>query len=327
MLASSSFFKLFPPPRSMLMPHAGLDISDDAIRVLAYSGFGKDRHVSLYDSVDLPVGLLEGGDCKDEKELISRLADFGRRHGLSYVKISIPEEKAYLFQTDVPDLEASAIKQNIESKLEENVPLSASDAMFYFDLLPSFSVGGRMKANVTAVPRTYIEHHMSLLESAGLSPVAFEISPKAIARAVVPDGTLETRLIIHLMDKKTGIYIVSGSATCFASTVAICGGDIIGERHLEAVSALSKEISRVHSYWDSHGNGQAIIEAIFVGRGADTFHDSCQSIGLEAPIVCRTADVWVNAFNVEKRLPPISRSDSLCYAVTAGLAFDLASGA
>jgi len=309
----------------MLMPHAGLDISDDGIRCLAYAGSGHDRHISLHDSVALPPGLLRGGDCKNEKELVSRLADFGRRNGLSYVKVSIPEEKAYLFQTDVPDLSVTAINQNIESKLEENVPLAAPDAIFYFDVLDVSSASGVAKASVTVTPRTYIEHYMSLLDEAGLIPVAFETAPKAVSRAVVPESAAETRLIVHVMDHKSGLYIVSGNVVCFASTVAVSGTDAISDRRADAVQALSKEIGQVCSYWASHGIGRTVSETVIVGCGADAFREVCRTSGPSMPAVCRIADVWTNTFDVEKQLPSISQEDSLLYAVAAGLAFELSS--
>lgn len=322
MRSSSAFFRLFPPPTFMLMPHAGLDISDDALRCLAYSGIGPGRKISLFGSSELPRGLFEGGDVKDENEFVSRLADFGKKHGLNYVKISVPEEKAYLFQTEVPSTMQSAIEQNIEFKLEENVPLSASDAVFYFDLLPISVTGGSLRASVSVVPRAYIEKYMSLIERAGLAPVSFETVPKAIARSVIPHGSDSTRLIVHVMSRKTGMYIVCGNVINFAFTAA--WGSTFADDAAKDVAEkeLRKEIARVRSYWLSHGNGKDIEEAILVGKNAVVLEQIFRKADGESPLGVRLADVWVNAINLNKHLPPVSRVDSLEYAVSAGLAFD-----
>jgi len=106
---TSPFFKLFPPPKFMMMTHAGLDISDDAIHFIEYSGSGNGRKIKKYGRVALPEGLIDGGDVKDEKKLGDILSVISREHGLSYAKVSIPEEKAYLFETDVPSADARTI--------------------------------------------------------------------------------------------------------------------------------------------------------------------------------------------------------------------------
>lgn len=306
----------------MLMPHAGLEISDDALRCIGYSGFGHNRKIEVYGSVDLPAGLVDGGDLKDEKEFVSRLTDFGKKFGLSQVKLSVPEEKAYLFQTDVPSTEEEAIEQNIEFKLEENVPLSGPDAVFYFDLLPKRVTGGALKVSVSVVPRTYLEHYTALIEKAGLMPISFETVPKAIARSVIPEKSDSTRIIIHAMERKTGIYVVCGNVVNFAFTAG-WGTAMTDDKSRETtVAELRKEIARVRSYWLSHGNGKDIEEAILVGKNATNIEEVCRRIDGDNPLRVKVADVWCNAINVDKYLPPVSKKDSLEYAVAAGLGFD-----
>ena len=142
MNASSTFFKLFPPPAFLTMPHAGLDISDDGIRCIRYDGSGHARRVGLAAALDFPVGLVDSGDVKDAVEFASLIKDFALKHRIGRVRVSIPEEKVYLFETEVSGTDTRSITQNIEFKLEENVPLSAADALFYYALMPGGPVGG-----------------------------------------------------------------------------------------------------------------------------------------------------------------------------------------
>ncbi len=327
MRSSLPFFRLFPPPKFMLMPHVGLDISDDGLLCIAYSGFGGARHISLHDRLELAPGLFSGGDIKDEKEFVSRLAEFGKKNGIKDAKISIPEEKSYLFQTDVPSTDQKAIEQNIEFKLEENVPLAAGDAVFYFDLLPRSTTGGSLRASVSVVPRTYIEHYMSLIKSAGIQPISFEIVPKAVARSVVRSGSDRTRIIIHAMTKKTGIYIVSGNVIDFTFT-ATWGVQGAGENpSLSMATELLRELNRIRSYWQSHGNGARIEEVVVVGKKASIVESILNSRADADGTPVETADVWRNATDIEKYLPPVTKDESLEYAVAAGLAFDTARSA
>jgi len=313
------FFRLFPPPVFLYMPYAGLEISDDAIRCLAYKGLDRVRRkVASYGSEDLPVGLISGGDIKDDKAMIGRLADFGRKHSLSYVKVSVPEEKAYLFQTEVPDMGIKAVAQNIEFKLEENVPLSAADAVFYFILLPKTPGITTRTAMVSVVPKSYIDKYSSLIESAGMKPIAFELAPRSLARAVVPRGSLNAKVLVHAMDRKTGIYVVSEGAVRFTSTVTGAASD----GQAASIESLGKEISRVYSYWLSHGGGRPVDEIILAGRGAAAFDGIGRYIADAERIPVVKADIWANALDREEGIPPISMEDSLAYAVASGLAID-----
>lgn len=323
MRASSLFFKIFPPPSFLLMPHSGLDVSDDAIRCISYKGFGGHRRLGRYGETDLPSGLVEGGDIKDEKDFVSRLRDFARKNDIYYVKVSIPEEKSYLFQTDVPAIEFSGIVQNIEFKLEENVPLSAQDALFYFDLIPATLSGSSLKASVSVVPRTYVEHYVSLLEQAGLAPIAFEVVPKAIARAVLSPDTRHPKLVVHVMDRKTGIYIVSNGVVNFASTVGYGVDDTDESKRNASATSLAKEITRVYSYWGSHGTGAPIGATVLVGKHSEEFEAALGHADGEEAHSIRVANVWSNAFSTDHYVPPISKADSSEYAVAAGLALDL----
>ena len=320
MNASSPFFKLFPPPAFLTMPHAGLDISDDGIRCVRYEGTLRSRRVGLAAGADFPPGLVDGGDVKDAQEFSGRVKAFAVEHRLSRVKISIPEEKAYLFQTEVFGADKQSIVQNIEFKLEENVPLSANDALFYYELIPS-SAGGAKRASVSVVPKSYIEGYIEMLKIADMLPVAFEFAPKAIVRAIIPADSRDAKIVVHAMRRKLGIYVASGGVVCFTSTVE--AGSPAGEPPTaEALALLSREVSRVSSYWVSRDPDSSVTEAVLVGRGAAAFEDAYRRAG-SAPLPVRLGNVWQGSVDVERFIPPVSRVDSLEYVVAAGLASDL----
>ncbi len=326
MIRHSPFFKLFPPPKFMMMTHAGLDISDDALTCLQYETVGNELRVAFYGRQELPAGLLDGGDFKDEKEFTRILSEFVRRHRLSYVKVPLPEEKAYLFQTDMTSTDMRAAIQNIEFKLEENVPLSAADAVFYIDPLPKAVTGGALRASVSVVPKTYVEKMITLLSSIGLTPIAFEVAPKAIARAVVALDSEETMLILHAMNRKTGMYIVSGGAVHFSSTIG-WGMRLDGTAPNEGSinpEPLAKEISRVNTYWMTRADTHSpLTRIICVGSDAALLRNALGKTDTGEIPLGNEADIWKNAFSIDRFVPTLSRDESLEYAVAAGLALPL----
>jgi hypothetical protein len=316
----SLLFKLFPPPTFLVMPHAGLDISDDAIRCIEYRSSGGRLVLSKHATQELPDGLVDGGDIKDEKKFVEILKKFTQDNDLSYVKVSLPEEKAYLFQTDVPSADFRSIAQNIEFKLDQNVPLSAADAIFQFDLMPKIVTGDSLRTSVSVIPRTYVEHHISLLREAGLSIVAYEVAPKAIVTAYEPANSQGTHLIVHVMRKKSGLYIVSEGVVCFTSTIA-WGSDSLDEATTDQGAALIAEIGRVHAYWMTHADAHAAIsEIVVVGSKAEACESLIRNQSEEAVAHTVLPDVWHNAFSTDSYVPPIPKSESFEYAIAAGLA-------
>lgn len=320
---SSLFFKLFPPPKLMVMKHAGLHISDDAIRCLEYDIHGGTTTITKFGQTEFPEGLIEAGVVNDEKALGMQLKEFDRAHDLSYVKVAIPEEKSYLFQTDVSTRDVRLAAQNIEFKIEENVPLSAADSVFYFDLLPIPVSGGPLRASVSVVQRAYIEHLIKMLRTAGIFPIAFEVLPKAIARAVISPQTAGAQMIVYVMNHKTGVYVVSGGAVVFSSTIG-WGAKTVASADSLDLGALTQEINRIYAYWTSHNmTSAAINRVVLVGREAPRFEDVLRKAVTDAGIVVVVGDVWQNILALDRYVPPIPREDSLDYAAAAGLAMSL----
>ena len=312
----SLFFKLFPPPNFLLMPHAGIDISDDAISFLEYSRPVGDRVIIKHGRFPLPSGVVEYGDIKDDAQFVSILTKIVHDNDLLYAKVSIPEEKAYLFETEIPYGDFNVISQNIEFKLEENIPIAAQDTVFAFDLL-SGDHAKPWRASVSAVPRMYIERMTSLLGQAGITSVAFETVPRALARIVSYAGG-EDLVIIHVMDHKTGVYVISEQAVGFTSTI---GSGFVESDMSAYTDALAAEVRRVYSYWlgKTQNESSSIKKVIVVGRNSEDvvidLHDKVSDV-----VSVEAALMWRSTLDMTRYVPPIDKADSFYYGPAAGLA-------
>ena len=310
-MRSSLFYRLFPPPKFLHTPFAGLEISNDAIRLIEYTPHSHGLAILKYDRQDISAGIIVDGEVKDEAKLIELLSQFAHKNKVSHVEVSVPEEKTYLFQTDIPSFNIDIIRQNIESKIEDNVPLSARDVEFYFNIIPPVS-GGPIRASVLVVSRSYIEKLISILRQSGLNPIAFATVPKAIARAVALPHTETVKIVAHIMTSSVGMYVISGDTVLFSSTIP---WNVAG-----ASGDLAREINKVYSYWITRSDMPAAISGIIIsGRGAATVAESLKT-NSEIQLPIEMPDVWKNAFDINTYVPPISLADSLEYVVAAGLA-------
>ena len=297
------------------MPHAGIDISDDTVSFIEYSRSVGSRKITKYGLVPLEPGIIENGDIKDEARFIATMTEVAQKNKLFYARLSIPEEKAYLFETEVPAGDINSVSQNIEFKLEENIPLSAADTVFTFDLLPG-DHKRPWRASVSAVPRTYIEHMISIFKKAGIVPIAFETIPRAVARAVYYKG-LDDALIIHSMKTKTGAYIYSDGAIGFTSTISAGSTESDTSKY---VDILAEEVRRVYSYWlTRNGDNRPIKKVIVTGHNTELVTNLLRSKVADL-IQVEEVDVWRDVLDTNKYVPPIDRADSFEYTSAAGLA-------
>jgi Tfp pilus assembly PilM family ATPase len=319
----SVFYKLFPPPSLMLMTYAGLDISDDAIRSITYHNPLSDRRIKTFHSQTLPSSLLNGGDTTDIEALKKELIKFRDKSGIHYVKVSIPEEKAYLFQMEVPTLDVASVRQNIESRLEDNVPLTAKDAIFHFDLLPDTEnkkENGKVNVSVSVVPKTYIEKMLEILHSVDIIPVAFEVVPKALAHLITPMRSDKTAMIVNIMDKKIGVYVVTSGTVSFASTIERQMNINKKEHDNATEDAIAKEVLRIYEYWISRHDAVSIHDVVLVGSGANLYVDSVKEILAKQGLNIYVPNLMENIVSNRGYIPPIAKKDLASYAVSMGLA-------
>src|SRR5690242_12595809 len=126
--------QLFPPPRLMSFPCVGVDISDTSLKYIQFTKeHSRDAYLAIshWGDLEIPVGAVDRGNVHDGAQLASALKEMKEKCNARYVCISLPEERAYLFETTIAaDTPEKDIRGLLEFRLEENVPLSPRDAYF-----------------------------------------------------------------------------------------------------------------------------------------------------------------------------------------------------
>ena len=345
-----------PAPRFLEMPAVGIDVSDDSIRFLSFDINAQGLVIDTCGVVPLAPGVVIGGEINDAEALIRVLREAREKHNFSFVKVSLPEEKAYIFRTTLPTTHEDEVAHMLEFKLEENVPLSPNEVFFDYRIIERAHTFGRLDVGVTVFPREIIHTYMRICEKAGLIPLAFEIEAQAMTRAVVPFGLRDTRMVVNIERVRTGISISTSGVADFTTTLEIGGGAVtkaiekhfsVGEAEAERIkfergfirdrnnrdlfdtmmgtmSALKDEINKYFRYWQTHGaieheTHDRISRIMLVGsEAALPGLASYLENALGVPV--EVANVWRNAISFDEYIPPLSFRDSLSYATAIGLA-------
>ena len=349
-----TFFDFFPVPKFIDPPFAGLSISDKSILFVSFSRHGSDNLILKgFDRVDLPDGIVQNGDIINPEKLVEILSEFRKKNDLSFVKVSLPEEKAFLFRASIPRMSHQEAKEALQFKIEENVPISANEAIFDFYTMSDGSMED--KVVVSALPQKVAFDYLEVLSKSGFQTIAFEVESQSIAKAVIKDGDQSPFLIVNIEKEHVGLFAVEKGLVQFTSTIDLekdffksvhesfgsdleenkskqpgvseaidnsgvitIRGDQRGDRKL-----LKDEIEKLISYWSSFGisnNSSFKIEKI-IACGDVVLEPGFKKYFTENfDLPMEPANVWANAFSLEDYVPDLDYKESLKYAVSVGLA-------
>ena len=316
-MKSNNFFNAFPPPDFLNVPYAGLSISDTAIRCIQFSKKNNNLLISKYTEMVVPPGLVVSGLISNVTEVSNILETIKKDLNLGYVKVSLPEEKAYLFTAKIPMVENKEVRNAVEFKMEENVPVSPSELLFDYTVTDSHSHTDHINVVVSALPITVVDTYIETVRGAGIEILSLEIESQAIARAIIDSKDSGTHLIIHFNKTKVGLYVASNNVVHFTSTIL--------DTHTSAgdLSTLVVEIKKLYIYWhtlkENAGDPNKKINQIIV-CGEDVGDEIVPYLSAHTTTPTILGNVWVNAFDINKSVPQISFDNSLRYAPAVGLA-------
>ena len=355
------FLRLFPPPVYMRMPAVGIDISSQSVRFLQFERSHGGAKIKIVGEEKIPEGAYNSEEIHENDRLVKILTDIRERYGFHFVCASLPDEKAYLFKISVPQLSEKEMRDHIELKLEENVPLATSEVLFDYSIISVIrdpKSESALEAAVSVFPKQVAESHARLFAMAGLMPRSFHIAAEAVARALVRRGDAGTYLIVNFGEKKTGIFVVSREVVLFGSTLNFGGeamtlgiqkhfgvdrakaveikrdASLLADKEtmtlffslMNPISALRDEINRLYLYWNTHEDraeeDRAKIDRVILCGGDSRIRGLDEYLSLSLGVPVDLADIWTNAFSLEKYLPSLAHDDSLDYAAAAGLALE-----
>lgn len=311
----------FPVPDFLMLGTTGVTLSDRNAKFAQFKKSSKGLELIHFVDVPIPEGAITSGFINNTEEVKKALKYLNDHYHLPYVQATLPEERAYVFTTEINKVPYDELRDAVAFTIEENAPVSLDKSIFDFEVVGP-TTGSMLKVAVTVVTYKGTALYTEVFESAGISPISFEIESQAIARAIIPEGDKRTHLIVNLTAGKSGLYIVEDEVVQFTSTIPFGTREVNGS--YPDVHDLKSEIRKVFAFWntriDSAGIPSRKIEKImFVGEDAyreDFIAEVMSDLSLEYSL----ANVWVNALSFEETVPYIPFKESLGCAAAIGLA-------
>ena len=347
------------PPSFITLPSIGLDISDTSLKYISFNGTqtGK-RTINQFGDITIPNGVLHRGEVMDAQKLASVLSECKAQTGAEFVRVSLPEERAYLFETELKrSTPLKEMRSLLEFRLAENVPIPARDVFFDYTILPVSSEQDKVvNVAVTAYAKETIQTYYEACLLAKLQPVAFEVEAQAMARAVIPEETHGAVMLVDFGKTRTSIGIVYKNTLIYTSTIDIGGdqlsaalrkqlGDDTSEKELTflknteglvrgvqssavhdalmtTISVVKDELVTRMQYWHlrTGSDEKRRIQKIILCGGSANLKGLPAYLTETVGVTTERANVWGNTFSFDEVVPPIDRRHSLGYATAVGLA-------
>lgn len=350
---------VFPPPQYMTLPSAGIDISDTSLKYVRFTrSHSRDKNLTLaaWGDIDVPEGTVVDGDIVNVAQMIPVLKEARERAGTVHARISLPEERAYIFETTVrKDTSLKEIRGLLEFKLEENVPLSPRDALFDYDIVEDTENENVLRVIVAVYGKDTILKYYEACVGAGIVPISFEVEAQSIARATVPRNKVDTAMIVDFGKTRTGIGIVHRGMLMYTSTIDVGGQElshamreVLGEKSEAELTQIKNEhgLNGIHGneatrkvltdmierivtevqarmhYWHTRDidKGRREIKEVILCGGSVNLAGLPEYLTRRLGLETRRAEVWENAFSIESFVPPIDKRHSYGYATAIGLA-------
>jgi type IV pilus assembly protein PilM len=189
-----------------------LDVGTNSLRIVQLAGdvqHGWSLQRFAYVPVDRAV-MQDGSDAGKRRlgEIILGAVQQAGIHTKN-VAIGMPAGKTFTAIIEVPNQPLRELSSVVKYQMDQYIPMAVDDAKVDFSVLgPSPNDPTRAEVLLASTAIAYAEERMEDIEALGLNVVAQEPDPIAMARALMPVGVADARLIIDYGEGSTDMVIV-----------------------------------------------------------------------------------------------------------------------
>lgn len=337
------------------LPSFGLHLNSTALKFVELESHKKNVVCKAFGNIPVAKNLMTTDTILDApglSQLIEaslRKPKFGKL-STNRVVIGMPESKSFVRMIQIPLMSEAEADNAVIFEAEAYIPLPMDQV--YLDWQIVKKTGDKMDVLIIASPKNFVDQFTDIVESAGLKVVAVEVESQSVLRAVLPQISQETLLIVDLDANKTTLAMVEKGNLQFTSSIPLAG-NIFTEKIaqsfgisskqaeslkkeigiantpeypniktilLPSVQDLSTEIKNILKFHYDHST-EKISRILLSGGGAKlknlaetlvTYFDEEDNLKVEI------ANPWMNLSGL--KTPPLSPYEALSFTTAIGLA-------
>ena len=252
-------------------PLIGIDIGSQQIKIAELRPGKTGLAVTALALGPTPVGIIQNNIVTDPAAMGTALKQLMRESGIGVKKAvgCISGQNAVVVRIiDVPRMTDAELNETMKWEVERHVPFAPSETVVSFNLLTprtqEAATGPNMEVLLAVAQQDAVNNYVDTLFAAGLDPVAIDIEPLAISRAVLDivngqpiarpqpllgdggfdDTPAETVAVINIGAANTDIAIFQGGQLTFPRSLPLAG-DSLTRAIAEAMQYPLEQAERV----------------------------------------------------------------------------------
>jgi type IV pilus assembly protein PilM len=277
----------------------GLDIGTSCVKVVQLKRNADQWNLVAMGISEIPNEMQENKNQDIFKTtLVETLKKLFKENGIKTKRVvtSLSGDSVIIRYVKLPYMTAEELRGAIPREAEQYIPLNLDQVQLDHQILGETQEDGQRKLDVLLVAAKVdvVDQHLSLLKSAGLSPVIIDVDAFALENAYevnrLEQGE-ETVALINIGASLTTINILEGNNTRFTRDIPVAGNDFTKEIQKE----FNLKFSEAEELKKSHGA---------ISMEEDDF--SLSTVSQKDDRVLRMSDVMTPVLN--KLLGEIRRS-------------------
>jgi type IV pilus assembly protein PilM len=175
----------------------GLDIGSTAIRLVQLRRGGVHPALVAYGALPVPANLATSDSKIDQDKIAELIKQLLRenRVSLKNVVVGLPASKVFTTVITTPKLDNAQLTKAIRYQAEQYIPMAIDQVKLDWAVVDQSKDGKQLEVLLVAAPNAVVDKYVSILEKAGLEPLALEANAMAASRALVPSGNLAVAMV------------------------------------------------------------------------------------------------------------------------------------
>lgn len=206
----------------------GLDVGSTAIRLVELRPHGNRPALAGFASVPMPPGLAASDSEADRVRISGMIRQMLKDNRITTKNVvsGLPSGKIFATVITTPKLDGAQLAKAIRYQAEQYIPMAIDQVKVDHAVVDTSADGQNIDVLLIAAPTTVVERSVTMLEEAGLEPMALEANGLAVARSLVPPINIAV-VILDISTLDSDIAIIANNTPRLLRSVSIGAGTLV----------------------------------------------------------------------------------------------------